>query len=255
MGELKLRLPPFVIEPLSDAHDRAAFACGVAALDRYFANQATQDIRRRIAACFVAVERDTKTVVGYYTIATSSLPLTDIAAATARKLPRYPLVPAVRIGRLAVARNQKGKGLGAGLLIDGIARSFRADLMAFAIVVDAKDDAAAAFYKYHGFTAFSSAPMSLYLPLAEATKHLGLTNWTRPGPRGGHDGRRPNKKGQPAPPLLNVPETTKAPRGAFGMLPRQPVRRRREVSYPPVVPDPTSARCRYSGSCQQSSLS
>ena len=167
-------VPPFVIEPLSDAHDRVAFDSGIAALDRYFASQATQDLRRRIAACFVAVERDTKTVVGYYTIATSSVPLTDIAAATARKLPRYPLVPAVRIGRLAVAISQRGKGLGAGLLIDGIARSIRADIMAFAVVVDAKDDAAVAFYKHHGFIAFASAPMSLYLPLAEAAKQLGL---------------------------------------------------------------------------------
>ena len=165
----------FVIEPLSDAHDRATFSCGVPALDRYLANQATQDLRRRTAACFVAIERDTKTVVGYYTLATSSLPLTDIAAATGKKLPRYPLIPAVRIGRLAVTTTHRGMGLGAGLLIDGIVRSFRADLMAFAVVVDAKDDAAAAFYSHHGFTVFTSAPMSLYLPIAEAAKALGLT--------------------------------------------------------------------------------
>ena len=166
--------PPFLIEPLSDTHDRGAFDSGVAALDRYFASQATQDIRRRIAACFVAIERDTKTIAGYYTIATSSLPLTDIAVATAKKPPRYPLVPAVRIGRLAVALTQRGKGIGAGLLIDGIARAFRGDLMAFAMVVDAKDDAAIAFYQHHGFVAFASAPMSLYLPLAEAARQLGL---------------------------------------------------------------------------------
>ena len=168
-------VPPFVIEPLSDAHDRGAFDSGVVALDRYFASQATQDIRRRIAACFVAVERNSTTVTGYYSIATSSLPLTDIAAATAKKLPRYPLVPAVRIGRLAVASSQRGKGIGSGLLIDGIARSLRAELMAFAVVVDAKDDSASAFYKHHGFIAFASAPMSLYLPLAEAAKQLGLS--------------------------------------------------------------------------------
>ena len=154
-------LSPYLIEALSDAHDRAAFNSGVATLDRYFASQATQDVRRRIAACFVAVERDTKTVVGYYTLATSSLPLTDIDAATAKKLPRYPLFPAVRIGRLAVSSSQRGNGIGAGLLIDAIARSFRADLMAFAVVVDAKDDAAAAFYKHHGFISFASVPMSL----------------------------------------------------------------------------------------------
>ena len=168
--------PPFLIEPLSDTHDRGAFASGVEALDRYFSSQVTQDVRRRIAACFVAVERETKTVAGYYTIAASSLPLTAIAAATANKLPRYPLVPALRIGRLAVANERKGKdkGLGAGLLIDAIARALRADLMAFAVVVDAKDDAAVAFYKHHGFTTFDGAAMKLYLPLASAAKALGL---------------------------------------------------------------------------------
>ena len=164
-------------------HDRGSFASDVAALDRYFASHATQDIRRRMASCYVAVERESKAVIGYYTISTGSLPLGEIAAATAKKLPRYPLVPAVRIGRLAVAISQRGKGIGAGLLIDGIARTFRADLMAFAfaVVVDAKDDAAVTFYKHHGFTTFASAPMSLYLPLAEAAKQLGLIKESRRG--------------------------------------------------------------------------
>jgi ribosomal protein S18 acetylase RimI-like enzyme len=166
---------PFVIEPLSANHNRAGFQSGVDALDRYFASQATQDIRRRVSACFVAGERGTPTVVGYYTIATSSMPLPDLASATAKKMPRYPLVPAVRIGRLAVSMSHRGKGIGAGLLIDGIARAYRAEITAFAMVVDAKDDAAVAFYKHHGFVAFASAPMTLYLPLADAAKQLGLT--------------------------------------------------------------------------------
>lgn len=164
----------YTIEPLANEHDRASFKSGVEPLDRYFTSQATQDIRRRVSACFVAVGTGTKTVAGYYTIATTSIPLPDIAAATAKKLPRYPLVPAVRIGRLAVAEGHRGKGLGAALLVDGIARALRAEIMAFAIVVDAKDDAAVAFYKHHGFVAFTSAPMSLYLPLAEVAMQLGF---------------------------------------------------------------------------------
>ena len=167
-------LPPFEVEPLSDEHDRAAFRCGVDALDRYLANQASQDVRRRVAACFVAVEAGTRAIAGYYTIASSSLPLPDIAAATAKKLPRYPLVPAVRTGRLAVAEGHRGKGLGAALLVDGITRALRAEIIAFAVVVDAKDDAATAFYRHHGFAALTSAPMSLYLPLAEAARKLGI---------------------------------------------------------------------------------
>jgi GNAT superfamily N-acetyltransferase len=166
--------PPFVIEPLSATHDRAGFTCGVDALDRYFAGQATQVIRRRVSACFVAGERGTPTVAGYYTIAASSIPLPELSQATAKKMPRYPLVPAVRIGRLAVALSHRGRGIGAGLLIDGIARAYRAEITAFAIIVDAKDAAAVGFYQHHGFAAFASAPMTLYLSLAEAAKQLGL---------------------------------------------------------------------------------
>ena len=91
---------PFTIEPLGNDHDRTLFKSGVEPLDRYFATQVTQDIRRRACACFVAVETGTKTVAGFYTIAATSIPLPDIAADTAKRLPRYPLVPAVRIGRL-----------------------------------------------------------------------------------------------------------------------------------------------------------
>ena len=101
-------------------------------------------------------------------------PLPEITGATAKKLPRYLLVPAVRIGRLAVDAGHRGKGLGGALLIDGIARAIRAEITAFAIVVDAKDDPAVAFYRHHGFAAFSSVPMTLYLPLAEAAKQLGI---------------------------------------------------------------------------------
>ena len=75
---------------------------------------------------------------------------------------------------LAVSASHRGKGICAGLLLDGIARACRAEIAAFALVVDAKDDAAVAFYKHHGFAAFTSAPMTLYLPLAEVARQLGI---------------------------------------------------------------------------------
>lgn len=165
---------PYIIESLAPSHDRSGFKSGVEPLDRYFASQVTQDIRRRISACFVAVERASGAVAGFYTIATSSMPLLDIAAATAKKLPRYPLIPAVRVGRLAVAESHRGQKLGAALLADAIDRSLRSEIAAFAIVVDAKDDAAAAFYKHNGFIPFASTPMSLYLPLAEVARTRGM---------------------------------------------------------------------------------
>lgn len=164
----------YILEPLASSHDRSGFKSEVEPLDRYFSTQVTQDIRRRVSACFVAVERASGTVAGFYTIAASSVPLLDIAAATAKKLPRYPLVPAVRVGRLAVAESHRGIRLGAALLADAINRALRSEIAAFAIVVDAKDDAAAAFYKHYGFIPFASEPMSLYLPLGDVARARGL---------------------------------------------------------------------------------
>jgi GNAT superfamily N-acetyltransferase len=121
------------------------------------------------------VEQASGAIVGYYTIAASSIPLTDITQVIAKKLPRYPLVPAVRVGRLAVAESHQGKGLGAAMLVDAIGRALRSDVAAYAIVVDAKDDRAVAFYKHHGFMAFTSASMTLFLPLAQAARAMGMT--------------------------------------------------------------------------------
>jgi ribosomal protein S18 acetylase RimI-like enzyme len=164
----------YKFEALSPSHNRTGFTSGVEPLDRYFASQVTQDIRRRVSACFVAVERASGTIVGFYTVAASSILLQDLAPTAAKKLPRYPLVPAVRVGRLATAESHRGRGVGAGLLLDAAIRAFRAEIPAFAVVVDAKDDAAAAFYRHHGFIPFATAPMSLYLPLAEFARSMGL---------------------------------------------------------------------------------
>src|SRR5262249_11669271 len=130
---------PFAIEPLASHHDRASFSCGVEALDRYLAVQATQDHRRRIPGCYIAMEAATGQIGGYYTIAAASMPLSEVSPKLAKKLPRYPLIPCVRLCRLAVSVAHQGKGLGATLLIDAIERSLRSDIVSFAMVVDAKD--------------------------------------------------------------------------------------------------------------------
>lgn len=156
---------PFVIARLSEEHNRSLFSCGTEALDRYFHQQVSQDVRRLVAACFVAVEPIGK-VAGYYTLASSSMMLGDLPPEVARKLPRYPLVPAVRMGRLAVDQTFASQGLGGALLADALARSARQDVAAYAMVVDAKDAKAKAFYEHHGFVAFPDAPMTLFLPLA-----------------------------------------------------------------------------------------
>jgi ribosomal protein S18 acetylase RimI-like enzyme len=156
----------FVIAPLAAVHDRQAFSSGAVALDRYLQMQANQDIRRHIANCFVASPAQSSVVAGYYTLSAASIPVTGLPAEQARKLPRYPVLPAALIGRLAVDRSFQGRQLGAALLFDAIARAIRADAAVFALVVDAIDEAAARFYRHHGFQEFSGRALRLFLPVA-----------------------------------------------------------------------------------------
>ncbi|MBU6503748.1 MAG: GNAT family N-acetyltransferase [Burkholderiales bacterium] len=156
---------PFQLVPLDAAHDRAAFHSESEALNRYLREQATQDIRRRVAACFVALA-DGRRIAGYYTLASASLLLTELPARIGKKLPRYPTVPAVRMGRLAVDQAFKGQGLGGALLADALDRAANSQIAAFALMVDAKDEAAEAFYRHHGFIALPDSLRTLFLPLA-----------------------------------------------------------------------------------------
>ena len=138
----------FVIAPLAAVHDPQTFSCGAEPLDRYLQTQATQDVRRHIANCFVASPAQSNAVAGYYTLSAASIPITDLPEEQTRKLPRYPVLPAALIGRLAVDRSSQGRQLGAALLFDAIARAIHADAAVFALLVDAKDEAAARFYRH-----------------------------------------------------------------------------------------------------------
>ena len=160
---------PFRLAPLDAAHDRTAFNSDSEPLNRYLREQVTQDVRRRVATCFVALA-DGQRIAGYYTLASASLLLADLPASTSKKLPRYPTVPAVRMGRLAIDQAFKGQGLGGALLADALDRAARAEIAAYALMVDAKDESAADFYRHHGFIALPDSPRTLFLPLA--TVHL-----------------------------------------------------------------------------------
>ncbi len=162
---------PFLVKPLDASYDRRIFCSGSPLLDRYLREQVTQDIRRRVAACFVAVT-DEQCIAAYYTLASASLLLADLPIATVKKLPRYPTVPAVRMGRLAVDQAFKGQGLGSAMLADALERTARSEIAAFALMVDAKDDIAADFYRHYGFIALPDSPLTLFLPLATALSVL-----------------------------------------------------------------------------------
>lgn len=155
----------FRVVPIDQMHDRNTFNSGSVSLDSYFRERVTQDVRRRVAACFVALSNDGR-IAGYYTLSSASVFLGDLPAKLIKKLPRYPSVPVVRMGRLAVDQTFRGQGLGGALLADALTRVIRSEIAAYALVVDAKDNAAADFYRHHGFLETASEPLTLFLPLA-----------------------------------------------------------------------------------------
>jgi predicted GNAT family N-acyltransferase len=155
------------IEPLAKHHDRLGFSSGIDALDIYFRDRVGQDLRNKVAAPFVLVDRQSGAIAGYYTLSALSIKLSELPEAVRRKLPKYPIVPATLIGRLAVDRRSRGQGCGELLLMDALHRSLRQSehIGSFAVVVDAKDDQAKAFYERYDFLPFPDDAMRLFLPM------------------------------------------------------------------------------------------
>ncbi len=157
------------VEVLGPQHDRASFESGVEPLDRYFRTQAGQDARKNMAAPFVLVLPD-GAVAGYYTLSSTAVNVGDWPAQTVRKLPRYPLIPATLLGRLAVDRRHQGNGHGRFLLADALFRSVQSEIASFAVVVEAKDESARRFYERESFLPFPDQPLKLFRPMADLTE-------------------------------------------------------------------------------------
>ena len=159
--------PAWQIEPLTKRHQRSGFECGSEALDRYLQQQASQDAEKRVTAPFVLVEPPGSQVFAYYTLSASVVNSDALPAELARKLPRYPQLPVTLLGRLAVDRSRKGLGMGEFLLMDALHRSLSAatEIAAMAVLVDAKDASAEAFYRRFGFVPLQQRPARLYLPM------------------------------------------------------------------------------------------
>lgn len=175
------------VEPLDGNHDRAAFTCGVEVLDDYLRRQASQDQLRKFSACHVAVDAavdaaapaGTPTaILGYYTLSTYGIRPGELPADITRRLPRYPMMPAALLGRLAVASSHRGMGLGEHLLIDALDRVLRLskDIAIHAIVVDALDSTAADFYASYDFERFAGEPLRLFRPLASMARGFTREN-------------------------------------------------------------------------------
>jgi ribosomal protein S18 acetylase RimI-like enzyme len=161
----------YVCEPLGNQHDRRQFDCGVSILNDYLAKYAKQDVKRKASAVFVLVERaEPKRVIGFYTLCATSVALAELPEEVTRKLPRYPEIPAILVGRLA--RNVNHPGVGSLLLSDAITRCVRVaiEIAASLIVVDSKGEAATRFYEKFGFILLPKLPDRMFLPMQTAEK-------------------------------------------------------------------------------------
>jgi len=123
-------------------------------------------MRRHLATPFVIVMPD-DTIGGFYTLLSTALRLTELPEDTTKRLPRYPLVPATLIGRLALDRRFHGQGWGSFLLLDALHRCATSDLASFAVVVDAIDDAALSFYLHASFLPLPDSPYRLFRRMSD----------------------------------------------------------------------------------------
>ncbi|MGH6679710.1 MAG: GNAT family N-acetyltransferase [Bradyrhizobium sp.] len=157
------------VEALGPHHDRNSFVSGVEPLDRYLRSQAGQDARKNMAAPFVLVLPDSA-IGGYYTLSATGVKLTEFPVDITRKLPRYPLVSATLLGRLAVDKLHQGRGYGRFLLADALFRAVRSEIASFAIIVDAKDEAARLFYERENFLPFPDQPLRLFRSMVDIAR-------------------------------------------------------------------------------------
>jgi predicted GNAT family N-acyltransferase len=161
----------YVIEALNERHDRRAFDCGVESLTRYLQTQASQDIRRNVAtvrvATPVAYVAAGSEIAGYYSLANTGISREILPDASRRGMPRYPVLPAILLGRLAVDIHHRKRKLGAWLLSDALSFSLASPIAWTLMVTDAIDESARSFYEHSGFRALKDNAHHLYIARQE----------------------------------------------------------------------------------------
>src|SRR6476646_2870257 len=173
-------MPALRIEPLSRHIDRSQFSCGQPSLDAYIKQRAAQDQRRNVATVFAMVDPDDdQRIAGYYTLSACAIRLNDIPDDLRIHLPRYAEIPAVLLGRLAVDRGYQGKDVGKGLIMDALERIHRErqHVAIWAVIVDAIDEDARAFYERFDFERFPDNPHRLFL--RTSTIDTMVREWVR----------------------------------------------------------------------------
>lgn len=162
----------FLTVLLSTKHNRESFESGTDLLDRYFKQQAKQDVKRKLSACFVYERVDTKEIIGYYTLSSASIPQEILPEAHKKRLPRtYSSIPVILLGRIAIDKKSQGKGVGKLLLIDALKRCYNSSqtIGSFAVVVDPIDSNATKYYERFGFVELPSSK-KMFLPMKTIQK-------------------------------------------------------------------------------------
>jgi len=153
---------------LNSAHDRSTFASGNASLDQYIKQLAKQDMKRKLANCFVLTGNQQE-VLGYFTLSSSSIDITNVAEPLKKKLPKYDALPVILLGRLAIDKRLQGQGFGKLLVLEALYRSWQVSketIGCYAVIVDPIDDHAARFYASLGFIRFQHLG-KMFMPMAE----------------------------------------------------------------------------------------
>ncbi len=157
---------------MSATDDPSGFASGESSLDRYLVERALANHLADLSRCYVCVDADTGSVVGYYTLSAIAVVRSHLGPRVRRNAPDP--VPAVLLGRLGVDRAMQGKGLGRLLVRDAILSTLTAaDHVGVRILlVHALNDRVAGFYEALGFRRSPTDPLHLYLLLADARVSL-----------------------------------------------------------------------------------
>jgi GNAT superfamily N-acetyltransferase len=164
---------PRQLEPLQEHHDVGEFSCGVPTLDAWLHRSAATAAAKHVGRTYVWVSPSDPTVVhGYITLAPHVVRRIEAPGRISRGSPET--IPAILLARLALSRDQHGKGHGADLLVDALHRA--SDAIAIAggrlIVVDAIDDEAAAFYEHYGFVRLAES-LRLFRKATDIARDLG----------------------------------------------------------------------------------
>lgn len=163
-----MTLPSWHEEPIARTHDRQSFDCGDAALNEFLQRYARQSHEQGGAKTFLAIEDDNPTnILGFYSLAPAALASERVPEALRRGLARHD-VPGFRLARLATHVRVQGQGLGGQLLAAAARRCIRAatEVGGVILVIDAKNDRAAAWYASYGAVALQDTPRTLVMALA-----------------------------------------------------------------------------------------